>query len=264
MSSGVYEVYAIRYGHFEQRAPGNFIGGDPHDVPQPLDYYVWVIRNDDRTFVVDSGFDEARSKLRNRAIVKPVAEGLEALGVQRDAVEDVIVTHLHYDHAGNHHLFPNARYHVQDCEMAYATGRCMCHTHMRLPYEADDVTEMVRKLYAGRMVFHAGSSEVAPGIMVHKIGGHSKGLQCVTVATRRGAVVLASDTVHLYAHIEQGRVFPVVYSVAEVLEGYNTIRRLAPSPRHIIPGHDPLVLKHFPAAKPGLEDWVVRLDADPI
>ena len=88
--------------------------------------------------------------------------------------------------------------------MAYATGRCMCHQHLRIPFEEEDVVAMVRKVFAGRVTFHDGASEIAPGITVHKIGGHSKGLQCVRVKTKRGTVVLASDTAHLYAHIERG------------------------------------------------------------
>jgi glyoxylase-like metal-dependent hydrolase (beta-lactamase superfamily II) len=93
---------------------------------------------------------------------------------------------------------------------------------------------MVRKLYAGRVKFHDGESQVAPGVTVHKIGGHSKGLQCVRVKTRRGYVVLASDCTHLYRHFETGRVFPTTYNPAEVLEGYDTLRRLATSDAHVI------------------------------
>jgi glyoxylase-like metal-dependent hydrolase (beta-lactamase superfamily II) len=83
------------------------------------------------------------------------------------------------------------------------------------------------------------------------------------VKTRRGYVVIASDTAHLYNHVEQRRVFPTTYNLAEVLEGYDQLRKLATSSAHIIPGHDPQVLKRYPAAQPGLEGWVVRLDADP-
>jgi len=258
-----HEVYAIRYGHHSRRSPENFIGGDPHDVEQPLDFFVWAIVGKAGTIVVDTGFDEAMSKRRSREITKPVGEGLKALGVDPASVKTVIVSHLHYDHTGNYDLFPNARYHLQDCEMAYATGRCMCHPMLRIPFEADDVVAMVRKVFAGRVEFHDGEGEIAPGVTVHHIGGHSKGLQSVRVKTRRGQVVLAADASHLYAHMDQGRVFPLVYNVAEVLEGYATLRRLASSPQHVVPGHDPDVLKRYPAAKPGLEDWIARLDADP-
>ena len=173
------------------------------------------------------------------------------------------VSHLHYDHCGNYDTFPNARFHLQDIEMAYATGRCMCHKHMRIPFEEEDVVAMVRKVFAGRVTFHDGADQIAPGITVHRIGGHSKGLQCVRVKTKRGDVILASDTAHLYSHLNEGRVFPITYNVGEVLDGYDTMKRLAPSPNHIVPGHDPLVLKYYPAAKAGLEGWVARLDVDP-
>jgi glyoxylase-like metal-dependent hydrolase (beta-lactamase superfamily II) len=105
--------------------------------------------------------------------------------------------------------------------------------------------------------------EIVPGVTVHHIGGHSKGLQSVRVTTRRGHVVLAADAAHLYAHLESGRIFPITYNVAEVVEGYATLNKLASSPAHVVPGHDPLVLARYPAAKPGLEGWVVRLDAEP-
>ncbi|HET9904123.1 MAG TPA: N-acyl homoserine lactonase family protein [Xanthobacteraceae bacterium] len=258
-----YEVYAIRYAHHERRSGENYIGGDPHDVPDPLDYFVWAIVGQSGAIVVDTGFDEAMARKRNRTLLKPVAEGLKAVGVAPETVETVIVTHLHYDHAGNYDLFPRARYHLQDCEMAYATGRCMCHAALRLPFEVEDVVAMVRKVFAGRVTFHDGAEAVAPGVTVHKIGGHSRGLQCVRVNTRRGPVVLASDTSHLYAHFEQGRVFPITCNVAEVVEGYQTLRRLAPSPQHIVPGHDPRVMARYPAARDGLEGWVVRLDTEP-
>ena len=63
--------------------------------------------------------------------------------------------------------------------------------------------------------------------------------------------------------MEQDRAFPILYNLADMLEGFNKLRSLATSPRHIIPGHDPLVMERYPVARPGLEDWIVRLDAEP-
>ena len=81
--------------------------------------------------------------------------------------------------------------------------------------------------------------------------------------TKRGYVVLASDATHLYEHIYEGRVFPVTFNVGDVLEGYSTIKRMADSVDHIVPGHDPAVIEKYPAAAPGLETFVVRLDVAP-
>jgi len=264
MSEACYEVYAVRYGHHVRRAADNFVGGDPHDIDMPLDYFVWVIRNDARTIVVDTGFNEGSAAARGRQLLHPVAEGLRALGITPAAIDDVIITHLHYDHAGNLPLFERARYHLQAQEMSFATGPCMCHAMMRHGYDADDVVQMVRYVFDERVRFHAGTREIAPGIEVHHIGGHTKGLQSVRVRTRRGWVVLASDASHLYAHMEQGRAFTTLYNLADMLDGYETLRALASSPQHIVPGHDPIVMQRYPVASPGLEDWIVRLDTDPV
>ena len=263
MNEAIYEVYAIKYAKLLRRSPENFIGGDAHDTEMPLNYFVWAIVGSDRTIVVDTGFGEAMAKKRGRQIIHPVAEGLQALGIAPEKIADVIVTHMHYDHAGNLPLFAGARYHLQDKEMDFATGRCMCHGMMSHGYEADDVVHMVRSVFDGRVQFHDGADEIAPGIEVHHIGGHTKGLQAVRVRTRRGWVVLASDASHFYAHMDQDRAFPILYNLGDMLGGYNTLRRLATSPQHVIPGHDPLVIDRYPIARPGLEDWVVRLDVEP-
>jgi glyoxylase-like metal-dependent hydrolase (beta-lactamase superfamily II) len=263
VSDGVHEVYAIKYATLPRRSPDNYIGGDPHDTPQPLDFYVWAIIGESGVFVVDTGFNEATAAKRGRSLWRPVHEGLQAIGIATGDVEQVIISHFHYDHAGCTDLFPRARFHLTDAEMEYATGRCMCHQMLRGMVEVEDVVTMVRNVFAGRVVFHDRAEEIAPGINLHPIGGHTKGLQSVKVKTRRGDVVLASDAAHFYAHMEQGRVFPAVYNVGDVLEGFGTLKRLATSDNHIIPGHDPLVMERYPAAKPGLEGWIARLDLDP-
>ncbi len=263
-----YEVYAIRYARHEQRRRSeNFIGGhaDPHDdPPMPLDFFVWVVRGPAGTFVVDSGFDEAMAARRQRRILCPVGEGLRRIGVDPATVGDVLVTHLHYDHAGNNDLFPQARYHLQDREMQFSTGRCMCHAPLRHAYAVEDVTAMVRKVFEGRVQFHDGAAEVAPGLSLHHVGGHTMGLQVVRVWTRRGWMVLASDASHYYANMEESRPFPIVYNVADMLEGHRLVHRLASAPQNVIPGHDPLVLERYPAPRDDLEGIVARLDADPL
>lgn len=258
----VYEILAIRYGHLDRTATHNFLGGDVHDVPMPLDYYVWLIQGGGRRWLLDTGFDAATGEGRGRRLVRPVEAGLRAVGVEPDSIRDIIISHMHYDHAGNHELFPNARYHLQDEEMAFCTGRSMCHAVMRAPFEAADVQSMVGKLFADRLVFHDGEAELAPGLTLHRVGGHTRGLQVVRVRTQRGWVVLASDAAHFYANWQQRRPFPIVDNVAAYLEAYRVIERLADSPDHVIPGHDPLVLARYPLARPDVEA-IVRLDLPP-
>ena len=259
----MYEITAIRYGHLDRTASHNFIGGDPHDAPMPLDYYVWLIRGADNLWLLDTGYDAATGAARGRQLVRPVEAGLRAVGVEPGDVREIIVSHMHYDHVGNHDLFPKARYHVQDDEMAFCTGRSMCHAVMRAPFEARDVQSMVGKLFAGRVKFHDGTATLAPGLTLHKVGGHTRGLQVVRVQTARGFVVLASDAAHFYANWQERRPFPIVDDVAAYLEAYDIIESLATSPQHVIPGHDPLVLRRYPQAIPGIDD-IVRVDLPPI
>jgi glyoxylase-like metal-dependent hydrolase (beta-lactamase superfamily II) len=260
-----YQVFAIKYAQVGRKAWGNFVDGDPHeDWDMPLDYYVWAIVGGGRTLVVDTGFDSPMAQKRDRKIVHPVEEGLAAVGIRHADVADVIITHMHYDHCGNGALFPNARFHMQDTEMEYVTGRCMCHHQINHAFEADDVSRMVHRVFSGRVQFHDGTDELAPGITVHKIGGHTKGLQCVRVETEHGPVVLASDATHFYAHIDSRRVFRVLYNQGDMLEGYNTLERLAGGARErVIPGHDPLVLERYPAASQSTAGWAVRVDLPP-
>lgn len=242
-----WEVYAIRYARTdERRRRDNFIGADAHDLPMPLDFYVWLLRCGARTILVDTGFGEVAAAARNRRLMRCPIDAVRALGVDPDAIEDVVITHLHYDHAGNLPKLPAARFHVQDREMAYATGRCMCHATIRHAYAVEDVVELVRRVYADRVVFHDGDDEIAPGVQLLLIGGHTKGLQSVRVHTARGWVVLASDAAHFYENVDRALPFPIVYNVADMLEGHRRLRALADSPDHFVPGHDPLVLERYP------------------
>ena len=258
-----YEIYAIKYASHDRSSNHNFIGGDDHASPMPLDYFVWLIKNHEHTVLVDTGFGEAAAQKRKRRIFKPVELGINSLGISPESISDVIITHMHYDHAGNLDLFPNATFHIQDQEIEFVTGRCMCHDHIRAPYDEEDVVSMVRNVYRKRVHFHDGDEKIFEGLEVYKIGGHTKGLQCVKVSTQRGNVILASDASHFYANILERRPFPIVFNLADMMEGFNKIEELADSPEHIIPGHDPEVLRRYPAASNQHSGWIARLDLIP-
>ena len=263
-----YEVFAIRYGTVTSRIRrDNFIITpshpiDLHDSEMPLDYFVWAVRNENRTIVVDTGFERTEGDKRGRTITRLPCEGLEIMGIDSAKIEDVIIPHLPYAHAGTLDDFPAARFHLQESEMNYATGKHMCHEPFGHAYAPDHICTMVRRVFDGRVMFHDGAAEIAPGISVHWIGGHTAGVQCVRILTKRGWVVLASDASHFYENMEGTAPFPIVYSTSDMVQGYATMRHLAESGKHIIPGHDPLVMERYPLAKDGQKD-VVRLDVMP-
>jgi phosphoribosylanthranilate isomerase/glyoxylase-like metal-dependent hydrolase (beta-lactamase superfamily II) len=188
-----------------------------------IDYFVWAIRGPldaaaPQVIVVDTGMGiDAASRRPGRRLLTPVDQALVQAGIDLPDVRDVVITHMHYDHAGRLDLFPNATFHIQDSEMAFCTGRSMCHDVLRRAIDADDVVAAVRHVHGGRMRFHDGLAEIAPGITVHHVGGHTDGLQVVRVPTQRGWVVLASDATHLWANVRTRNHFPIVADVTRIL-----------------------------------------------
>lgn len=260
-----YDLYAVRYATRDGQRRDHFIGGDPHDAPMPMDYFVWAAVAPGRVIVIDTGFTEEVSMRRGgRKWLRCPVETLAQIGLDARQVDDVILTHLHYDHAGNFDRFPKARFHLQETEMNYATGRYMKYPRLSHSFEVDDVCGMVRMNYAQRVCFHHGEGDIAPGVSVHLAGGHTAGLQCVRVHTKRGWVVLASDVSHFYENFEKNRPFSSAYHVGEMLEGFDLLRRLADSGQHIVPGHDPLVMQRYPRASAALEGVAVKLDETPL
>src|SRR5580692_8453621 len=197
MSEFDYELFAIRYATRDAQRSAHFIGGDPHDGPMPMDYFVWLAKNADRAVVIDIGFTAESGGKRGRKLQRDPIDSLALLDVDPAAVEDVILTHMHYDHVGNFHKFPKARFHLQEPEIHYATGHYMKHKQLAKSFEPDDVCGIVRLNFDGRVVYHNGPADVLPGISIVPTGGHSVGLQFVKVNTARGVVVLASDVTFL-------------------------------------------------------------------
>jgi len=256
----LYEVYAIKYATRDARRADHFIGGDPHDAPMPMDYFVWVARSPSHTFVIDTGFTKPVADARKRVHLRCPVESLKLIGVDPVAVKDVIQTHLHYDHVGNFDKFPNATFHLQEKEMQYATGRYVRYEKIGHSFEVDDIVGMVRLNYKGRVEFYDGSAELADGLWIHPAPGHSAGLQFVRCRTRRGWVVVASDVAHYYEHISSLRPFTTLVHVGEMLDGYRRLGKMMAKGDHVVPGHDPEVMKRHPPARPDLEGIVARLD----
>lgn len=254
----VWQVFALKYADRNERTRAeSFLDDDDHASPHAMDYFVWVLRSVHQTIVVDTGYDFAEAKRRKRPIIRDPAKALEALTIDAETVETVIITHLHYDHAGGLDRYPKATFHLQESEMAFATGPCMC-GDLKAPFTADHVCEMVRHVYSGRVVFHNGDAQVAPGVSVHCVGGHSRGLQVVRVKTRHGWMCLASDAAHYYENYERKKLFPIVADKDAMIAGFDTIQKLASRPELIIPGHDPLVQNRFEVE--GHSGFIWRLD----
>jgi len=241
-----WEILAIRYGTVERPVHELQLDADPHEGAGRLDYFIWVIRRPEGDYIFDTGFEPGEAAARGRTMLVHPAQALAEIGINASEVRDVIISHLHYDHAGNLNAFPTARFHLQDREMAYGTGRCMCHARMRRPFSVADVVQAVQMVFAERVVFHDGDTEIAPGLSLHLIGGHSRGLQVVRIESAGGIVVLASDALHVSRFLETKQVFPVFADFGDILDGYRRLRELAGPDGRIVPGHDPALVETLP------------------
>lgn len=261
MEEQTYKVYAIKYATRAATAADHFLSaGDPHDNPaMPMDYFIWLVKSDAHTVVIDAGFTETVAVKRKREFLRCPIETLRRLGVKTEDVRHVIVTHMHYDHIGNLEKFPNAHFIVQESEMGFWTGRYASRLEFRKLIEVEDVVHLVKENFKGRVDFVSGTKEILPNITVYGTGGHSAGLQFVKVKTAQGNVILASDVSHFYENFEQDRPYPIIHNLSEMYGAFDQLRAVSDEKTIMVPGHDPKVMDNFKAPSPDWEGIVVQI-----
>ncbi len=252
----LYTVNAIRYGRTPNFPVSNLVpGADPkRTIGMALIY--WLIRGQGRTVLVDAGFYRPQfftaDWLPTRNFALP-QETLGRLGLKPADVTDIILTHMHFDHADGLDLFPNARVWIQHEEYTYYTGAAWQNQNTHGGIDRDDVLALVRINLAGRVRFVEGDSqEIFPGIRCYTGGKHTFASQYIGVATAAGTVVLASDNLYLYENLD--RHLPIAATLDPVanLKAQDRMRSIASEPRLIIPGHDPAEFDRFPLVAPGI------------
>lgn len=261
-----WRVFAIRYAHREGVAAAEvFHHATPADRPRAMAYYVWLVIGSAGTFLVDTGFgrEVARRRDREQCLRGDPLDALRALGAPPEALSDVLLTHLHFDHCGELDRFPGARFWLQRREMAFWTGPSAHRPTFRRVVMSQDIARVTELNLDGRVRWVDGDATVAPGLSLHRVGGHTAGMQVVRVVTPHGVVVLASDASHYYANLDTDRPYSAVESVSDAHTAFDRLHELAGPAAHIVPGHDPAVLARYPAAGPTLDGVAVELTAGP-
>lgn len=240
-----YEVVVVRHGTRRTRRSEVFstydVYGEP-DAPFTVDYFLWVLRGESSTVVVDTGFAAGPAERRGRTVLLDPLDALRSLGIDPGSGVPVVVTHAHYDHIGNLGSFTASPVHIAQSEYAFWTGPVADRPLFAMFSEPDEI-DVLRQLRAeGRLHTFDKRTEVAPGVEVVRVGGHTPGQAVVRVPTKEGPVVLASDAAHFMEEVENDRLFmsmtdlPQSYRVLEWLRGLDDI---------VVPGHDAGTLARF-------------------
>jgi glyoxylase-like metal-dependent hydrolase (beta-lactamase superfamily II) len=254
-----YEVYAVRYATLVGYDVANLVLGADPKRKLDLAMTVWVLKNPGgRIALVDAGF------YRPQLVEKPdVAnftrpdKALARLGIKPEEVTDVILTHMHWDHVDGADLFPRAQIWIQKDEYDHYTAIARRAGGDAAASELEHIRALVKLDALGRVRKVDGDArEIIPGVTVYTGGKHTFASQYVGVRTRVGTVVIASDNLYLYENLNKHIPIAATLDPKANLAAQDRMRRLAASPRLIIPGHDPEVFVRFP--NPG--DGVARVD----
>jgi glyoxylase-like metal-dependent hydrolase (beta-lactamase superfamily II) len=247
----MYEVYALKYGERDTTACQFFYREASHE-PLTLHFYVWLVLGGPHPVLVDAGCRPEDGRARGmRNYVSP-ASLVARLGVRPEAIRTVVITHLHWDHWAGYGAFPEAEFWVQREEIAFWTGPVARHEVYKALAAPDALAALVTLAYADRVRVVEGQGEVLPGLRVHRVGGHTAGLQIVSVDTRDGPVVLTSDAAHFYRNVERRQPVQIVTNLPEMLAAFETIQALAGPSGRIVAGHDPEVALRFKPVEPGI------------
>ncbi len=249
-----YEVFAVRYATIPDFAVSGLVEGAEASRKMDIAMMVWLVRGGGKNILVDSGFyrEQFFKQWHVTEFVNP-AEAVRRAGVKPEEITDVIVTHMHWDHADGVDLFPNARVWVQKEELEYYAGSAWQSRRTHGGIDRDDVVAVVKLNMAGKVGLVDGDArEILPGITCYTGGKHTYASQFVGVSTSGGTVVLASDNVYLYENLEKHVPIAATLDAASNLRAQDRMKELAGDAKRIVPGHDPAVMTRFEEVAPGV------------
>ena len=250
MTPPQYEVLIVKYGTRTALSSEVFLNYPIYqlpDAPIGMDYFLWVVRNPERTVVLDTGYSPAGGLARNRTTLVTPPDALAALGVSFGADTTVVLSHAHYDHAGNLTAFPASQIVMSAAERNFWSSAMAKRHQFQHSAEEADLAELDRAAGEGRLTTFTGELELAPGIRLIEVGGHTAGQLIMQVSTNQGTALLASDAVHYYQELESDLPFTVVTDLPGMYSGFDRITQLIASGEveHVVSGHDPSTLGRF-------------------
>jgi len=248
-----YEIYGIRYATLKDFAVSGLVAGADKDRKMDVAMYVWLIKGGGKNILFDCGFyrDKFVQRWHPADFQKP-SDALKNAGLKPEDITDVIISHIHWDHADGFDLFPKTRIWIQREELEFYAGEAW-QSRRGQGADAEDVLGLVKMNTEGRVkLVHGDAQEILPGITAYTGGKHTYQSQYIGVRTAGGIVVLASDNAYLYENLEKHAAIAQTLDAESNLRAQDRMKQIATKPEWVVPGHDPLVMKNFPAAGTGV------------
>lgn len=165
----------------------------PDFLDTRVDVYAYLVVTGSDVVLIDTGVGEGNAHIegvfapRRTSIVKELAR----YGIDTTGVKLLVNSHLHFDHCGNNHLFPNAEIFVQKTELKVA--RTTIHT-VREWFDYEDA----------RIVPVDGDMEISPGVKLLSTPGHTPGHQSILVEIADNRILIAAQAAYTADEYERG------------------------------------------------------------
>jgi glyoxylase-like metal-dependent hydrolase (beta-lactamase superfamily II) len=234
------KVWCLRYAFAEGVPASTFLAGAPADETMDAPFAMCVAQRGEDVVVLDAGY--VRMELGepfNAQGWTEYASLLAEIGLKPEQVDYVTISHMHWDHAGGTSRFPSAKIIVQRDELEYAAGAMPSNSAARSNFNAEDVLDMVKLNWEGRVLLVDGDVEgLVPGLDAYLTPGHTNGTMTICLDTVKGRVCYASDAIYTYRNLDEEIPIGIALNAGQAVESYKKIRRVLRGGT-LIPGHEP-------------------------
>jgi N-acyl homoserine lactone hydrolase len=261
---GDYSVKLLEYGGIQDYPKSGLVYGAHNQGTTYLPFFYILIQNKDHNILFDIGYrDDAAdgqknwSKLFGGSNIETPAQVLKKVNLTPNDIDIIILSHLHFDHAGNIDQFPKAQFYVQKEELDGWVSSLSLPEKVRewvwVATDLDHINDLLEVAAENRLkLIEADNLEVVEGVKVHKAKGHTFGTQAVSVETKKGTYVLTQDVAYTYENVIGFKPLGLgLDNIDQLLSIHKVNEFVGGNLDFIIPGHDRAVFEKYPTEQVG-------------
>jgi N-acyl homoserine lactone hydrolase len=262
-----YSIWMLEYAHCPVQPVGAILAGQFNAGTRLLTYSYLVIQGKGHTAMVDVGHnyaDYGRDLSLKYDVVnwQSPEKVLAKVGIKREDIDTIILTHAHYDHMGNVNAYPNAHFYLQKREInewLWALSLPSRFQFLTQAVDPQDILNAVTLSAKGRLTLLDGNYDnVLEDIHVRPIfNSHTFGSQLVVIENGDKTWVVSGDNAFSYENLEglngDGNYIPIGFGVGNQLDMMLALDEMMKIADHdtnrIIIGHEPQTWSRFPSCQ---------------